>query len=203
MLHLNTIDDITHETLVSLQAKDYLKDFALVGGTNLSLRLGYRKSIDPGLFSVVEFNTEKLNDHLQIDFNYDFRSLSKYMLFGYVNNVKTDWIYHPFPLLEPVEIVENIRMFSIPDVSAMKLFAVTKRGSKKNFFDIFKLCQLLGRDQLFHFFSTKYREDKMWMMQMSLVYFEDAEPEEDPEIIEKGLTWEKVKKYLLKTFSPK
>jgi sensor domain CHASE-containing protein len=56
MLHLSTIDESVHHTLLSLMEKDYLRDFALVGGTSLALRYGHRNSIDIDLFSPVQFD---------------------------------------------------------------------------------------------------------------------------------------------------
>ncbi len=202
MLHLNTIDEITHQTLLSFHSKEYLNGFSLVGGTNLSLRFGHRKSIDLDMFSTSSFIPSEINDLLQIDYDYRYRSNNRYMLFSYVNNVKVDWVHHPFLLLMPIEVIEGIRLFSIADVSAMKLFAVTKRGSKKDFFDIYKLCEVLGPDEIIKHFVKKYGEDKIWMMKMSLLYFEDADKDEDPEILEKNLSWLKVKKYMIQTFSP-
>lgn len=201
MLHLNTIDEITHQTLLSLQSNKYLESFALVGGTNLSLRYGYRKSIDLDFFSTEIFDPTLVSDFLQAEFPYAYRSNNKYMLFCYINNIKVDFVYHPFDLLRPIEIIDGIRFFSVEDVSAMKLFALTKRGSKKDFFDVYALSQILGPVKLLENFSLKYGEDKIWMMKMSLVYFEDADNSEEPEILEKNLTWEKVKKYMLTTYS--
>jgi hypothetical protein len=203
MLHLNTIDETTHQTLLSFHSKEYLKGFSLAGGTNLSLRFGHRKSIDLDMFSTSIFSTSDVNDLLQTDYDYRYRSNNRYMLFSYVNNVKVDWIHHPFPLLAPLEVIEGIRFFSVADISAMKLFAVTKRGSKKGFFDIHKLCEALGPDTIIKHFAEKYGDDKTWMMKMSLIYFEDADKDEDPEILEKKVTWSKVKDYMLKTFSPR
>jgi predicted nucleotidyltransferase component of viral defense system len=201
MLHLNTIDADTHKTLITLQSKDYLREFALAGGTNLALRLGHRKSIDLDLFSTAIFDPAQLNDLLEIDFDYTYRSNNKYMLFAYINRIKVDLIHHPFSLIKPIEVIEGVRLFSIEDICAMKLFAVTKRGSKKYFYDIFQLCEILGPEKLVEYFSAKYGEEKVWMMQMSLVYFEDADQEEDPELLIPGLSWEKVKKYMKQTFS--
>lgn len=202
MLHLNTIDELMHQTLLSFHGKEYLNDFSLVGGTNLSLRFGHRKSIDLDMFSIMQFSPENLNDLLEIDFSYRYRNNNRYMLFSQINNIKVDWVYHPYALLSPIEIIDGIRLFSIADVCAMKLFAVTKRGSKKDFFDIYKLSIFLGSETLIENFAKKYGSDKVWMLKMSLVYFEDADKEQDPEIIEQGLTWNKVKSYFLKTFSP-
>ncbi len=52
-------------------------------------------------------------------------------------------------------------------------------------------------------FSSKYGEDKIWMVLMSLVYFENADEEEDPELLSPDLSWKKVKKYMKQTFSKK
>jgi predicted nucleotidyltransferase component of viral defense system len=201
MLHLNTIDDNTHEILLALQSKDYLQKFALAGGTNLSLRYGHRKSIDLDFFSTRNFDPLELSDLLQIDFEYVYRSNNKYMLFSFINNVKVDWIHHPFELLKPIELDDGINFFSIEDVSAMKLFALTKRGSKKDFFDVFQLAKDLGPKQIIENFSMKYGEDKIWMMQLGLTYFEDADKEEDPLLLSPNLSWREVKKYMKQTFS--
>src|SRR5450432_1458979 len=169
MLHLNTINDVTHKTLLALQSQDYLQEFSLAGGTNLCLRYGHRSSIDLDMFSVAVFDPLQLSDLLQIDFEFTYRSNNKYMLFSFINNVKVDWVHHPFPLLKPIEVIDQIRFFSVHDISAMKLFSVTKRGSKKDFFDIFQLAQILGPRKLVENFSDKYGDDKIWMMQMSLI----------------------------------
>lgn len=46
------------ELLKSLMEAPVLRSFALVGGTNLSLRFGHRRSIDLDLFTNVPFNPE-------------------------------------------------------------------------------------------------------------------------------------------------
>ena len=201
MLHLNTISDSIQNTLLALQSKEYLQNFALVGGTNLALRFGHRSSIDLDMFSTQVFDSLGVNDLLQIDFNYSYRSNNKYMLFCFINEIKVDWVYHPFELLQPIETLEGIRFFSVDDVSAMKLFAVTKRGSKKDFFDIFQLAQELGPKKMIENFSNKYGEDKIWMMHLSLTFFDDADKEEDPKLLFPESSWEKVKKYMKQTFS--
>ena len=135
MLHLNTIDERMHQTLVSFQSKEHLDSFSLIGGTNLSLRFEYRKSIDLDMFSITAFEPATLNDILESGYeSYTYRSNNRYMLFSYVQDIKVDWIHHPFELLQPIEIIDGIRFFSVAGVSAMKLFALTKRGAKNFFF---------------------------------------------------------------------
>ena len=59
MLQLNTIHNNTYLVLEALSKRDYLKDFALAGGTSLALQLGHRISIDLDFFTLKEFNSEK------------------------------------------------------------------------------------------------------------------------------------------------
>lgn len=50
MLYKNAVDSSTLDLLIQLQHKEYLKDFFLVGGTALALKIGHRKSIDRTCF---------------------------------------------------------------------------------------------------------------------------------------------------------
>ena len=59
-----------------------LSQFALVGGTNLSLRLGHRLSIDLDLFTSEPFNTEVLANAILAQFpNAAVASKSDIMLY--------------------------------------------------------------------------------------------------------------------------
>jgi predicted nucleotidyltransferase component of viral defense system len=201
MLHLNTIDAATHKVLLSLLSKDYLSSFSLVGGTSLSLRFGHRKSIDLDLFSVNEFEPGKIDELLKYDYpDYVYKGNNKNMLFADIAGVKTDIIRHPFELLKPVEVIDSIRMFSVEDVAAMKQFAVCKRGTRKDMYDIWVLLQHFSAKELAGFFVQKYGEDKLIFFQKSILYFEDADQSVQPEVLIKGLTWEKVKKSVYEAF---
>jgi Nucleotidyl transferase AbiEii toxin, Type IV TA system len=60
MLQTQTVEGNTLGLLKSLMAMQSLQQFALVGGTNLSLRLGHRLSIDLDLFTPQPFNVDSL-----------------------------------------------------------------------------------------------------------------------------------------------
>ena len=201
-MHLNTIDEFTHRLLLSLYTKDYLTDFALVSGTNLSLRFGHRKSIDIDLFSTTRFEPSLIGDLLELDYpDYTYRGNNKYMLFCNIGAVKTDIVHHPFALLAPLEVIEDIRMFSVQDVAAMKLFAICKRGTRKDFYDIWMLLKHFSKNELLDFFIRKYGEDKVIFVEKNILYFEDADASEQPEILIKDLSWEKVKKDIFNSFN--
>ena len=60
MLQTRTVEAKTLQLLKELQAKPYMSDFKLAGGTALSLYIGHRKSIDLDLFVPHPFNTSEL-----------------------------------------------------------------------------------------------------------------------------------------------
>ena len=201
MLHLNTIDEAMRQVLLSLLDKKYLTDFSLVGGTSLSLRYGHRKSVDIDLFSPIEFDPSLLDELIKTEYpNYVYRGNNRYMLFCNIGPVKTDIIYHPFKLISPVEIIDNIRMFSIEDVAAMKLFAICKRGTRKDFYDLWMLAQHFTPVQLAAFFQEKYGQEKLIFLRKSVLYFEEADISEQPEVLIEMLDWQKVKKEVYKAF---
>jgi predicted nucleotidyltransferase component of viral defense system len=202
MLHLNTIDSNTHATLLSLLEKDYLDKFSLAGGTSLALRFGHRNSIDLDFFSIESFDPLLLRNILQADYpDLIFSGNNKYMLFCTINSIKVDFVYHPYPLIEPSEIIENIRLFSLKDVVAMKFQAITQRGSKKDFYDLWQLLQLMQPEELIKIYADKYGEQQIWMMLTSVTYFYDAEEQPEPKIFVKDLNWREVKTTIKNAFT--
>lgn len=171
-----------------------LASFALVGGTNLSLRFGHRKSIDIDLFTNEPFNTEAVYNQLASKFsNIVLASQSETMLFVYINEVKTDLVLLPYPYLQPVEEIQGLRLVSVPDIAAMKLSAIARRGVKKDFWDIAELLDEYSVEELIAFYKEKYSSHDIFHLLRSLVYFEDAETQVDPNPLKK-MTWKQVKK---------
>lgn len=56
-LHYNTVSPLLKNILSTLIAEPLFSPFRLVGGTNLSLRLGHRKSIDIDLFTDAQYDS--------------------------------------------------------------------------------------------------------------------------------------------------
>jgi len=80
----------------------------------------------------------------------------------------------------------------------MKLAAVTGRGSRKDFIDIYFLLQDYNLRQLMDFYNNKYYDGSEYMVLKSLTYFDDAEEDYSVDMIQK-VTWTVVKKFILDT----
>lgn len=176
-----------------------LSGFSLVGGTALSLYFGHRLSVDLDFFSPKDFTNDDIIPALENQFKgFTYRNINNPIgLFGYIDDVKIDFVkQHHHPVIEPLVLEENIRLFSIPDIIAMKINAVLKRGAKKDFWDIAELLEHYRIEDLINFYHKKYPNQQLLIsIPQAISYFDDAEESEEP-ISLKGQTWESVKDFI-------
>ena len=197
MLQSQTVESNTLELLKSLMQKEYLDSFVLVGGTALALQLGNRESIDLDLFSNTDFESNDLLTSLLKDYQIVVNNQLPQTLITTINHVKVDFIKFHYPFIRPFLEIENIRMASLEDIAAMKLDAITGRGSKKDFYDLFFLLQHYSIDELFSFYTEKYPHQTTFHVARSLTYFDDADIQPNPIVFDKTITWETVKQKII------
>ena len=122
----------------------------------------------------------------------------KNTLHGYIDDVNISFLGYKYPILkEPVQD-GYIRIASIIDIACMKLSAITSRGSKKDFIDIFFILQRYSISELISWFGAKYNlSDSDYLLLKSLVYFNDAD--EDPMPLMLGnINWDHIKDSIIK-----
>ncbi|MEL6717586.1 MAG: nucleotidyl transferase AbiEii/AbiGii toxin family protein [Bacteroidota bacterium] len=194
MLHTQTVTRETLELLKALMALEKLDQFSLVGGTNLSLRFGHRISIDLDLFTNQPFDAERTFQFLESKFPHIvMASQDENMLFTFINDVKVDMVLLPYPYIRKIENYDDIRLAAIEDIAAMKLSAIARRGVKKDFWDIAELLEHFSLSEMLEFYKKKYSFRDIFHLLRSLVYFEDAENQKDPQPL-KNQTWSQVRK---------
>lgn len=198
MLHRETVEFSTLELLRRLLSLAPFKDFALAGGTALALQYGHRISVDLDLFISSSFNTEEAFQSIkECEVSIQVLGQGKNTLNLVIEGVKVDLLSHQYPQLSEQEDIEGIRFMSIKDIAAMKLSAMAQRGSKKDFFDVDELLRHFSLRELISFYSKKYNEQNLFYLLKSITYFEDAESEPDPNVLN-GVSWGDVKSNLIK-----
>ena len=199
MLQYGTIESHALDILKGLMQIPVLNDFYLVGGTALALNFGHRLSVDLDLFATTEFNNASLIPSLEEKYpGFVYRNTHNPIgLFGSIDGVKVDFVkHHHHPLIEKTVTEDGIRILSIPDIMAMKIAAIMKRGVKKDFWDIAELLHHYTVEDFIHFYTKKYPSQQLLVsVPFALTYFIDAEESEDPVSL-KGQTWESVKKFI-------
>ena len=88
-------------------------------------------------------------------------------------------------------------MLAIEDIAPMKLDAITGRGRKKDFYDLYYLLQKFNLEELFLFYKEKYPHQTTFHVARSLTYFADADEDAAPFVFDKELTWGNVKKKII------
>ena len=200
MLYLETISTSTLGLLIELQKLNSLKDTRLVGGTALSLQYGNRISVDLDLFvynSDFDF-LSVITEIKQRGFKIEIRKQTSKILISMIENVKVDIINYPYPWLDEKICESNIVLATDKDIAAMKLAAITNRGTKKDFIDLYFLLKKYTLKQILSFYTDKYDDGSVFMVLKSLTYFDDAEIDIYPNVLDKNINWEIVKSSISK-----
>ena len=143
MLHKNSsvIAPGTFELIQQLQTLPALKEFYLVGGTALALQLGHRNSVDIDLFTLNKFDDAKVIELLNNQFKQVIEIFRRSnTIICLINNIKTDFIRHDYPLLKSPVTEDGITFLGKEDIAAMKFHAIIQSGKRlKDFIDIYFL----------------------------------------------------------------
>ena len=175
--------------------------FYLAGGTALALQIGHRDSLDFDFYTEKKFDSQKLRE----EFDKRFEKVQEiYIAEGTlgleVDGIGVSFFKYPYPLIRPLEKMESICLASKEDIAAMKIIAISQRGKRRDFVDIYFLITEFGLEKIIEFVKEKYPMFNIYVGLQGLVYFKDAD--EDPEKgrfrLLKEVEWEGVKDYILK-----
>lgn len=193
MLHRQTVDNITLAVLKGLMVSKPLDNFVLVGGTALALQIGHRKSIDLDFFTLEAFDPDLLLADLSADFTPVLLQKSALSLICTIEGIKVDFIQFRYPFIRPIREEEGIRMLSLEDIAPMKLDAISGRGSKKDFYDVYFLLQHFTLEKMFQLYQEKYPHQTTFHLLRSLAYFKDADKDPEPVVFDSLVSWGVVK----------
>ncbi len=189
MLHTATLEPGTLGLLTRIMAQEAMQPFYLVGGTALALQMGHRLSIDLDFFCESAFDKELVKAEMNAIGHWETDSENRIGLRGQLNGVKIDFVTYNYPQISPAWVELGVRMFSQPDIAAMKLSAVTNRGAKKDFYDIFFLLKTYSFGQLCAWYQEKYRTNNLMMVLKSITYFDDADQTGTPVLLDEKVAW--------------
>ncbi len=200
MLHYNTITAETLELLKKLQAVPAFSELRLVGGTSLALQIGHRNSIDIDLFGKLSIYEIALNEALSNIGKLIQLKKSKNINIYSLNNIKLDIVNYPYQWIDRPVKTDTLLLAGLKDITAMKLAAITSRGTKKDFIDIFFLLNIYSLPEMLEFYEKKYHDGSVFLVLKSLTYFEDADQDETPKMYV-AYDWEKTKTKIIKEIS--
>jgi predicted nucleotidyltransferase component of viral defense system len=175
--------------------------FYLAGGTALALQIGHRLSVDLDFFSPTEDipSTRAGLEKALAPFNATLADSSWGNLVYLAKNVRVGFYGYGYPLVVPLIETKEVRLASIEDIALMKLDALLSRSARKDFYDLYFICQSIPLRQIFDYAPKKYPSVRDFEAQTvkRLVYFENAEVEANPSMLQ-PVDWQTVKEYFIK-----
>ena len=140
-IDLNYLPPEPRELLEKLSGVRFIKKFYLAGGTSVALFLNHRRSDDLDFFSEKEFNTPILIKNLKKLCEFVGTKTSENTLIGKLDGIKISFFSLPYGLLEEAVKYKNLSIAKPLDLAAMKILAISDRGTKRDFIDLYFLCQ--------------------------------------------------------------
>lgn len=195
MLYFETIDASTLELLKQLQVQPAFKDLRLVGGTALALQMGHRKSIDIDLFGKIDADEFEVLNQINSISSATILKKSQNINIFLINGIKVDIVNYPYSWLKKPVIDADIVLADKKDIAAMKLSAITGRGTRKDFIDLFFLLKQFSLMEMMNFYKQKYPDGAEFLVLKSLTYFDDAEQDELPVMLIHQ-DWKQIKQYI-------
>jgi len=193
------ISEQTQSNLEILRKAGVLKGFYLAGGTGLALQLRHRISLDLDFFSKKKINPKTLIQKISTLGRFSVEKEEKDTLIGIFNKTNVSFFTYNYPLLFPLIKIKKISVADIRDIGCMKISAISSRGSKKDFVDVFFICQSVSLKTLLALFEKKYKGVNYNMVHIlkSLVYFDDARKDPMPQMIKK-ISWPDIEEFFIK-----
>lgn len=199
-LFWNTVTDEMRDVLTGFLQSAMGDRFYLAGGTALALQIGHRLSIDLDFFSPTE-DIPSIRAELENALN-PLQAIHASSAWGnliYIaHGVRMGFYGYGFPLVAPLVKTDGLRLASIEDIALMKLDAMLSRASRKDFYDLYFICQKIPLPEIFKQANVKYPSVRDFESQTTkrLVFFENAEQETDPVLLHE-VKWGEVKKYFM------
>jgi len=196
MLYYTAIDNITLGLLRKLLAVPYFSNLYLAGGTSLALQIGHRKSIDLDLFGIFEADDISIAEILSSFGKIQLIKKTPNIQIYIVNGVKVDIVNYKYPWIDNACKEDELRLAGKKDIAAMKLAAITGRGSRRDFIDLYFLLQEYNLQEMLSFYNEKYNDGSSFLVLKSLTYFDDAEIDPQPFMLKKA-DWKQIKQIIV------
>lgn len=200
-LNWDTIPQKTAKALKFLSGEEWLgkSGWYLAGGTALALQAGHRVSVDLDFFTT-EKKFDVMNLRSKLPDNNDWRATLEEdgTLYGELFGAKVSFISYPFFIRKQDYIrYGNINILQPTDIAVMKIIAISQRGKKRDFFDLYWCVKNIEPlETIIRRLPEQYpsvAHDYHHILK-SIVYFADAETDATVQV-SFDADWLRVKKF--------
>lgn len=173
------------EAVTTLERAGATEGFYLAGGTGLALQLGHRTSVDLDLFTPRPFDALAVRDALRLGPEFAVQQVAEHTLHAELASIQLSFLYYVYPLQFETHTFGQLRVADVRDIGCMKLDALSSRGSRRDFVDLYFLLQQFELKELLEWFNAKYAAAAPNRVHLSkaLTYFADAERDPMPNML--------------------
>lgn len=173
----------------------------LAGGTALALRLGHRISVDLDFFCTTAIKHEKILREVDKAIETPHVLLEDpESLVIQAAGAKISFFQHEKKFQDP-DLLDGIAIASLQDIAAMKLIAISQRGLKRDFVDLYSILTIMPFFKIAEHACCRYGAARInpIIIGKALAYFTDAEGEPDPAYPPKrAIAWKTVRAFFQK-----
>ncbi len=197
-LYLETISEKMSQVMKVFSQTKVSEHFYLADGTALALQLEHRRSLDLDYFSPREEIPS-----IRYALAQALESLEPLLadaawgnLVFLAGEVRVGFYGYGYPLVAPLRVEQGIALASLADIGLMKLDALQGRASRKDFHDLYDLCQRIPLQDLLEMAAKKYLSTRDFQTQVvkRFPYFWWA-VQEEPLTLLHEVFWETVKAF--------
>lgn len=198
--HLDVLSQGAQRALLFFREQEWLRktQWYLAGGTAFALHTGHRSSVDLDFFTPRRtFEADRLLDKLPVA-SWVTHIAKEGTIYGTLGGTKVSFIaYQFFAPKEKPHWYGAMRILDPRDIAVMKIVAVSQRGRKRDFVDLYwyvthrePLANVIGR------VSEQYptvAHDFHHILK-ALMYFDDADRDPMPKIFFNA-SWKNIRQY--------
>lgn len=200
--HLEVLPEKTRQALETLAGVPWFKDspWYLAGGTALALSAGHRASVDLDFFTPEgSFSIASMTERLSMP-GWTTDILKENTIYGRLHGAQVSFIAYPFFVPRtPKHQYGNVAVLAPEDIAVMKIIAISQRGRKRDFVDLFWYCtHIEPLEMVLRRLPDQYPSVAHGYHHIlkSLVYFVDAEEDPMPNV-RFETDWKTIKRYFL------
>jgi hypothetical protein len=199
-MFLRALPPPTRRIFARLGRKPFLRGFYLAGGSAAALHLGHRVSMDLDFFTPEPFSSVALISGLRTIGALTVQQQKPDTLVALLGRSRVSFFQYPYALLEPAAVYRGLRIASLLDIALMKIIAISQRGRRRDFVDLYAISRAhYTLQDLLRRLPEKYPTISYpsYHLLRALAHFEDAD--KDPPLqTPADYAWGKVKAFFTK-----
>jgi len=174
-------------------------ELVMARGTALALQIGHRISVDLDFFTSKAFSTDQILKELtQRDLKPEILQETEGSITAICDGIKVSIFHYPYPFQDEQALWEGIPLSGIVDIASMKVIAISQRGAKRDFVDLYYILKDVPFRKIARNMVNRFSPERINPVSIGkgLTYFNDAEADPEPVYMDKKYqSWNEIEKF--------